>query len=56
MVRFGCSGSDSPALVAEVRLEVAVAVVAVAAGVAVEALARVTAAETESIDVLVAVG
>ena len=64
MVRFACSGSESPVLVAGVQLEVAVVVVvAVVAGTGVEVLVQVVAraagfvvvavAEiTESVDVV----
>lgn len=49
MVRFACSGSESPVLAAGVRL----AVVAVVVGAGVEVLAQVAAAEsTESTDVV----
>lgn len=47
VVRFACSGSESPALAAGVQLEVAVA--AVVAGV--EILARVVAQEAGSVAV-----
>lgn len=43
VVRFACSGSESPVLVAGVQLEVAVAVVALVAGAGVEVLVQVVA-------------
>jgi len=59
VVRFACSGSESPVLAAGVQLGVvvAVAVAAVVVGAGVEVLAQVAAAEsTESADVVVEAG
>ena len=57
VVRFACSGSESPVLAAGVQLGVVVAVAAVVVGAGVEVLAQVAAAEsTESADVVVEAG
>ena len=57
MVRFACSGSESPVLAAGVRLVVVVVAVTVVVGAGIEVLAQVAAAEsTESVDVVAGAG
>jgi len=57
VVRFACSGSESPVLAAGVRLVVVVVAVTVVVGAGIEVLAQVAAAEsTESVDVVAGAG